>query len=103
MVTKFGGRSMGLLAVPAAVLVVTLGTAALADITPTPILTGPQSELNGVADTGYLAWAQNSRAKPNHYDAFVKPTGQPKQRANEAGTTALPESIELGVAPSATS
>ena len=29
-------------------------------------------------DAGYLAWSQNSAAKPKHYDTFVSLSGAPK-------------------------
>jgi hypothetical protein len=69
---------------------------AVAAVDPTPVLTGPNGELDGVADAGYFAWSQNTRAHPRHYDAFVRPMGQPRQRVNEPGTAAYPYSIELG-------
>jgi hypothetical protein len=69
---------------------------AIAAVDPTPVLTGPNDAVDGVADAGYLAWAGNSRSHPGHFDVFVKPTGQPRQRANDPRTTGVPNSIELG-------
>jgi hypothetical protein len=69
---------------------------AVAAVDPTPVLTGPNDEVDGVADAGYLAWAENRRKDRGHFDVFVKPAGQPRRRVNEPRTVGLPHSIELG-------
>jgi hypothetical protein len=35
--------------------------------------------------TNYFAWAQNSRSRPNHFDAFLTRTGQPRVKLNSRG------------------
>jgi len=35
--------------------------------------------------TNYFAWTQNSRSKPNHYDAFLTRTGDPRVKVNTKG------------------
>jgi hypothetical protein len=34
----------------------------------------------------YLAWEQNTRARPKHFNVYVKPAGTPKLRVNARGT-----------------
>ncbi len=53
----------------------------------TPLLTGRADELWPSSDATSLAWVQNSRAHPRHFDAFVRPAGGgAKTKMNRRGT-----------------
>jgi hypothetical protein len=48
----------------------------------------PISEHDPSAATPYLAWAQNSRAHPQHFDYFARVGNAPRFRVNRSGTQA---------------
>lgn len=62
---------------------------AWASVPDTPVRAGRSHEVlpSADGDAGYLAWTQNSAAKPKHYDAFVSTSGAPKVMVNAAGTS----------------
>jgi len=43
-------------------------------------------EYRPVAGDGFLGWAQNSRRRPNHFDAVVKPDGEASFQVNSSHT-----------------
>lgn len=53
-------------------------------------------ERSPVAGNGWVAWAQNSRARPNHYDAFVRRGRGKPAKVNPRGTQAFPGGITGG-------
>lgn len=92
----FGRAGLGTLFIITSAWIIAPIQAASAVVDPSPVLTGPNDEVDGIADAGYLAWSENRPADPDHFDVFVKPAGQPRQRVNEPRTVGLPHSIELG-------
>jgi hypothetical protein len=62
------------LAVVMAALVATASSARAA--APEPILDGPRvGEYQPIRGGGWIAWQQNTRKRPNHYDLYVRPVG----------------------------
>ena len=57
--------------------------------TPRPVLSSPLDEKQPAATAVYLAWAQNSRTEPGHFNVFVRRGSQWKHRVNPPGTSAL--------------
>jgi hypothetical protein len=57
-------------------------------VTPVGVRTTGLTELEPAAAPGYFAWSQNSNARPNHFDVFVKPHGASRIRVNPHHTTA---------------
>jgi hypothetical protein len=51
------------------------------------------SEIRPVASGPYLAWSQNSAARPEHFDLFVQKNTQPVFKVNAPGTRAYPGGI----------
>jgi hypothetical protein len=62
---------------------------AWASVPDTPVRAGRSHEAlpSADGDAGYLAWTQNSAARPKHYDAFVSLSGAPKVMVNATGTS----------------
>jgi uncharacterized repeat protein (TIGR01451 family) len=52
----------------------------------TGVRTMRATEVEPTAAPGYLAWSQNSLARPNHFDAFVKAGSAVPRRINPSGT-----------------
>jgi hypothetical protein len=50
------------------------------------VRTTPLNESNPAAGSGYIAWSQNSRAHPSHYDAYAKKPAHTPLRINPPGT-----------------
>lgn len=62
------------LAVAMSVLVATASSARAA--APEPILDGPRvGEYQPIRGDGWIAWQQNTRKRPTHYDLYVRPMG----------------------------
>ena len=61
---------------------------AWASVPDTPVRAGRSHEVlpSADGDAGYLAWTQNSAARPKHYDAFMSLSGAPKLMVNATGT-----------------
>ena len=59
---------------------------AVADVIDVPVLTTRAGERMVAATPGYLTWAQNTRARPGHFDVFAKMTGGSRFKVNAAGT-----------------
>ena len=70
-------------------VVAAVTAAAWASVPDTPVRAGRASEAlpSADGDAGYLAWSQNSAAKPKHYDAFMSLSGAPKLMVNATGTS----------------
>jgi hypothetical protein len=79
---------MAAVMLPLAVVAAVTATA-WASLADTPVRAGRVSEAlpSADGDAGYLAWSQNSAAKPKHYDAFVSLSGAPKVTVNATGTS----------------
>ena len=60
----------------------------------TPIRTSPAGEFQVSKSEGYLAWSQNTRRRPNHYDVFVKPDGATRFKVNPRGTNGTMGSLD---------
>ena len=63
-----------------------VATAVGATITPAPVIDTRLDERNPAASADYLAWQQNSEARPRHYDVYVLPAGGESFKVNAAGT-----------------
>jgi hypothetical protein len=74
--------------VPLAAVAAVTATA-WASVPDTPVRAGRAHEVlpSADGDAGYLAWTQNSAARPKHYDAFVSLSGAPKVMVNATGTS----------------
>jgi hypothetical protein len=74
--------------VPLAVVAAVTATA-WASVADTPVRAGRSHEElpSADGDAGYLAWTQNSAARPRHYDAFESLSGAPKVMVNATGTS----------------
>src|SRR3954463_13226991 len=78
-------RSIGALAAAAVVIPAGVALALSDDV----LVRGTAAdEIVGAADadSGYLAWSQNSTADRNHYNAFFSLNGGPEEQVNEGGT-----------------
>ena len=83
------------------VILVVAASGSVADATPrvaadTPeraVKATPLDELSPAAEGPYFAWAQNSRRRPGHYDAFVQRGSQRAVRVNAPGTQGWPGAI----------
>jgi hypothetical protein len=58
-----------------------------------PVRTTQLRELRPVASSEYLAWAQDSRLRPNVYTVFLQPTGGRAMRISRARKRGLPGGI----------
>jgi hypothetical protein len=47
-----------------------------------PVRTTPAGEFQPARGANHFAWEQNTKAQPNHYDAFVQPDGGAPTRVN---------------------
>src|SRR5262249_13092012 len=76
---------MVVVVVAAGLMVASLAWATL--FTPTKVEVGKTDQLLPAATPGatYLAYSANTRAHPRHYDAYVKPSGQPRIKVNRDG------------------
>jgi hypothetical protein len=79
-----------------AVLVLVATPAASAGEAPTPLVDTPAFEWEPTHAPGFLAYTQNSRRRPNHFDLYVKPDGEPRWRATTNATSGAHPGIELG-------
>jgi hypothetical protein len=61
-------------------------TGSAAPLVQIPVLTGPRGEFQPARGDSALAWEQNSRRRPNHYDVFVQPDGQEPVQVNRPGS-----------------
>jgi hypothetical protein len=77
-------------------LVLVLATSALAGLAPTPVVNTPALEWEATRAPGYLAYTQNSLARPGHFDLWVKPDGSPRWRPTTHDTSGAHPAIELG-------
>jgi hypothetical protein len=61
---------------------------------PVGVRTTRREEFYPAAAVGYLAWSENSRSRPNHYNLFVKPQGSAKFKVNPRRTQAFAGNID---------
>jgi Tol biopolymer transport system component len=77
----------------AAVLLITpvavAGSATSRASAPTAVKATARSEIGPAAARGVLAWSQNSRRRPGHYDLYVQRRGRAAVRINRRGTQAF--------------
>jgi hypothetical protein len=66
-------------------LIITESVAARA-ATPRAIIKTRADEQNPAVAKGFITWGQNSRAHPNHYNVYARPSGKPKFKVNARGT-----------------
>lgn len=59
-----------------------------------PVLTTPAGEFQPARGTNHLAWEQNSKAQPKHYDVFVSPDGGSASRVNKGQSNAAMGAID---------
>ena len=79
------GRARKIL--PALIFALALGVpSAVASVTDIPVRVTPAHDGHPVAGAGVLAWVQNSRAHPDHFNVYVKPDGGSQFRVNLPGT-----------------
>jgi len=57
-------------------------------VTEIPVRTSRAGEFQPAADDGYIGWQQNTRARPNLYNAYAKPDGEPVFKVNAPRTQA---------------
>jgi hypothetical protein len=86
-------RTIGVLATALALLT---ATGALAGLNPTPVVNTTNIDWESTRAPGYLAYTQNSAARPIHFDLWVKPDGEPRWRPTRRATQGAHPSIELG-------
>jgi hypothetical protein len=53
-----------------------------------PVIDSPAAEFLPSADGDFIAWAANTRRRPNHVNAYFSQSGGAKQRVNPEGTQA---------------
>ncbi len=90
-------RSRILIPVAAALLVMPTAVADTATSTasaPTGVRNTARSEIAPAAAHGVLAWSQNSRRAPKHYNLFVKKRGRAAFRVNRRGTQGIAGNID---------
>jgi hypothetical protein len=78
----------------AVVSLVLVATTAGAAVTPTPVIATRLDERYAAASADYIAWQQNSKAHPKHYDVYVQPVGEEGYKVNAAGTEATTGGID---------
>lgn len=86
-------RTIGIMAAALALLT---ATGAQAGLTPTPVVNTKAIDWEATRAPGYLAYTQNSAARPIHYDLWVKPDGAPRWRTTRRTTQGAHPGIELG-------
>jgi hypothetical protein len=59
-----------------------------------PVLTSPAGEFQPAVGDGVLAWEQNSKAQPRHYDVFARVEGGSTTRINAGRTNAANGGID---------
>jgi hypothetical protein len=52
----------------------------------TPVRATREGEWQPVGADGFLGWQENTRRHPNRFNAYIKPTGEPRFKVNDAGT-----------------
>src|ERR671932_1772193 len=62
---------------------------------PVRVVGGADDFMRPAAGGGYLAWSQNSRGHPRHFDAFVR-RGRTTWKMNAPGTSGLTGGIDRG-------
>lgn len=65
-------------------------------VTELPVLTGEAGEFQPARGPAHLAWEQNTRGHPNHYDVFVKPDGGSEMRVNPRRTQGAMGGVDGG-------
>jgi hypothetical protein len=68
-------------------------TAAASAASELPVRTAPLRELRPVVGSGYLAWAQDSRERPNWYEVYVQSPGGRPSRIGRRGRFGIPGGI----------
>ncbi len=76
--------------IPAATAAFTKPTTAAPEV---PVRMTAASELRPVAGNGFLAWAQNSRRRPNHFDVYAQRGNGLPFKVNPPETQGLPGGI----------
>lgn len=79
----------------AVALILLSATGALAGASPVPVVNTRAIDWESTRAPGYLAYTQNSARRPNHYDLWVKPDGEPRWRATTNATSGAHPDIEL--------
>jgi hypothetical protein len=59
-----------------------------------PVLATRKKEYLPAGAPGYLAWSQDSRARPDYFNAYAKPDGQSKFKVNAPRTQAFTGNID---------
>jgi hypothetical protein len=83
------------LVVIAATLLALSAPAAFAGTAPAPLVNTRAIEWESTQAPGYLAYTQNSTARPRHYDLWVKQDGSPRWRPTSDTSSAAHPGIEL--------
>lgn len=83
------------LAAVAVMLVLASSTGAIAGVSPTPVVNSPAIDWESTRAPGYLAYTQNSRGRPNHFDLYVKPDDARRWRPTTDTTSGAHPSVEL--------
>lgn len=78
----------------AVVSLMVVATAAGAAVAPTPVIATRLDERLPAVSADYIAWQQNSRAHPKHYDVYVQPLGGQGSKVNAARTEATTGGID---------
>jgi hypothetical protein len=78
-----GRRAVRFVSVAAASAMMTLLPTIPAPAAPEiPVLTTPAGEFQPARGAGHLAWEQNTKGQPRHFDVFVRPDDGPSRRVN---------------------
>ncbi|MBA2724461.1 MAG: hypothetical protein H0U53_00585 [Actinobacteria bacterium] len=59
-----------------------------------PVLATERSESNPAVSIGYIAWSQNSAARPRHEDLYAQPDGAAKFKVNAPRTEGFGGNID---------
>jgi hypothetical protein len=77
-----------------AAVLVAVGVARAAEVPRIPVKASPANEVTAAADGVWFTWAQNSRARPGHYDVFAQRPGGARIKVNARGTEAAGGGID---------